>query len=62
MNQKTFNTLAGLVFAVVGALHLLRILFRWDAVINGWTAPMWVSVLAVIVAGYLALSAFKLRK
>jgi len=62
MSQKTFLTVAGSVFLVVAALHLLRLLFRWEAVIGGWAAPMWVSGVALAVSGYLAFFAFKLRK
>ena len=61
MNQKTFNTLVGIVFVVVAALHLCRLLFRWEAVIGGWAVPTWVSGVALALSGYLALSAFKLR-
>ena len=62
MSQKTFNTLAGVVFVVVAVLHLFRLLFRWEAVIGGWAVPTWVSGLALVLSGYLALSACKLRK
>ena len=62
MNQKSFNTFAGVVFLVVAVLHLFRLLFRWEAVIGGWVVPTWVSALALVLSGYLARSAFKLRK
>ncbi|MBI2884774.1 MAG: hypothetical protein HYY15_01205 [Candidatus Omnitrophica bacterium] len=61
MKQKTFNRVAGDVFLVVAVLHLCRFVFRWDAVIGGWVVPMWVSALALVLAGYLALAAFRLR-
>lgn len=62
MTQKTFNTVAGSIFAVVAILHLLRLLLHWEAVVGGWAAPAWVSGVAIVLAGYLALSAFKLRQ
>ena len=62
MNQKTFNTVASVMFSLVALGHLLRLLSRSEAVVAGWHAPMWASVLALVVSGYLALSAFKLRK
>ena len=62
MNQKIFNTLAGMVFLAVAILHLCRFFFRWEAIIGGWVVPMWVSVLALVLSGYLAWSAFKLRR
>ena len=62
MKQKTFTTIAGLVFSVIAVLHLLRLLLHGEAVIGGWAVPMWVSALALVLSGYLAYSAFTLRK
>ena len=61
MNQKTFVVTAGVVFSLVAVLHALRLLLGWDAVIGGWHVPMWLSWLALAVAGYLAYTAFKLK-
>ena len=62
MKQGTFTSVAGLVFSLVAALHLLRLLLHWEAVIGGWAVPTWVSALALVLSGYLAYSAFTLRK
>lgn len=34
MTQKTFNTVAGIVFVIVAVLHLLRFLYRSDVVLG----------------------------
>ena len=62
MNQKTFVRTAGVVFSLVAVLHALRLLLGWDAVIGGWSVPMWLSWLALAVAGYLAYTAFNVHK
>lgn len=62
MNQKTFNTLAGIVFLAVAVLHLLRLFFGWDAVIGGWAVPKWPSVAALLLFGGLSLAAFALAR
>jgi len=62
MKQHTFNQAAGTIFAVLGLLHLFRIFQGWEAIINGWTVPMWLSWVVVFVAGYLAFHAFALAK
>jgi hypothetical protein len=54
MSQKTFNLLAGVIFAVVALAHLSRLYFGWSIVVNGWTAPMWVSWLGLVIAAGLA--------
>jgi len=54
MDQKTFTIVAGAIFAIVALLHVLRILMGWPAVIGGWEVPMWVSWIALVVAGGLS--------
>ena len=54
MNQRTFVLLAGVVFAVVALAHLLRIFMGWPIVIDNWTVPMWLSWIALVIAGGLS--------
>jgi hypothetical protein len=54
MEQKTFDIVAGLIFALVALVHLTRIWLGWPAVIGSWSVPMWVSWIGLIVAGGLA--------
>jgi len=61
MNQKTFSNVTLMVFSLIALLHILRLVYGWNAVIAGWAVPMWLSGLSVIVSGYLAYSAFKWR-
>ncbi len=62
MDQKTFTRIAGLVFLLVAVLHALRIVLGWDAVIGGWSVPLWVSWAALAVSGSLAYTAFKVGR
>ncbi len=59
MEQKTFSVIAGVIFALVALVHLVRIYFGWSIVIGGWSVPMWPSWVAFVGAG--ALSYFGLR-
>ena len=43
------------IFAVVALLHLLRIYMDWPVVIADWSVPTWVSWIALVVAGILAI-------
>ena len=61
MNDKLFHLMAGAIFALVALGHVLRIYFGWPAVIAGWSVPMWLSWIAVIVAGGLAYFALSLK-
>jgi len=60
MNQKTFVIVTGFIFSIVALLHLLRIIFSWEAVIAGWIVPAWASWIALAVSTLLAITAFKL--
>ena len=62
MNQKTFLTVAGSIFAIISVMHLLRAVLGWQAVIGSFTIPMWLSWVAIPVSAFLAYSAFKLAK
>jgi hypothetical protein len=54
MDQRTFNVVASVIFMLVALLHLLRIYMGWPVVIGSWTVPMWVSWIALVVAGSLS--------
>ena len=62
MNQKAFSLSAGIIFLLIALLHLLRVAFGWDAILEGWTVPMWVSWVAILIAAYLAYQGFRLGK
>jgi hypothetical protein len=49
MSQKTFTIMASVIFGVVALFHLLRIFLGWPAVIGGWTVPMWLSWIGLVV-------------
>lgn len=61
MTSKQFATAAGTVFTIVGIAHLLRVINGWPLIIGSWEAPLWPSVLAVLLAGFLAFTAWRLR-
>jgi hypothetical protein len=61
MNEKAFSLVAGLIFLLVAIAHLLRLLLRWSVILNGWTVPMWVSAIALVVAGFLAFEGLRQR-
>ncbi len=62
MTQRAFIAVSGIIFSVIALLHLLRILFGWEAVIAGWHVPRALSVLALLISGFLAYQASRLRK
>ncbi|MBI4135153.1 hypothetical protein HY477_00230 [Candidatus Uhrbacteria bacterium] len=62
MSTRTYFQATGTIFGLIAALHLLRLVFGWEAQIGSIAVPMWVSVIAVILAGYLFYQSFRLGK
>ena len=57
-NNKWYFTATSIVFAVVAIAHLGRIILMLDATIASYAIPLWVSGVAVVIAGYLATRGF----
>ncbi len=62
MTEKLYLIISGVIFAIIGLLHLLRILFQWPAIVGVWSVPLVVSILAVIAGGILTFWAFRLSR
>ncbi len=60
MSSKTYLQVTGAIFAIIGLLHLGRLVWGWQAEIGLWQVPMWLSWLALIITAWLAYSAFTL--
>jgi hypothetical protein len=58
MNRTSLFLVTAAVFSVVGLVHLLRIVLGWEAVVEGWRIPMWLSWLAMILTAVLAHNGF----
>jgi len=58
--MKPFTTIAVIVFAFVALVQALRLLMAWPVSVGGVDIPMWVSVVALVVA--LALSVMLWRE
>jgi hypothetical protein len=61
MDQRTFNLVTGIIFAIVVVVHLLRLYMGWPVIIGNWTAPTWLSWLGCVVGGALSYSALRLH-
>ena len=51
------------IFALMGMLHLVRLVLIWPAQIGSWQVPLWLSGIGVVVTGCLVyLNAKKIKK
>ena len=57
-NNKWYFIVSSILFTTIAVAHLARIVLMMEATINGYLVPLWVSGVAVIVAGYLATRGF----
>ncbi|OGC84866.1 hypothetical protein A3F55_00070 [Candidatus Adlerbacteria bacterium RIFCSPHIGHO2_12_FULL_53_18] len=60
MNNKTYYTLVSVIFFTIAFGHALRLLNEWEAVIAGVVIPLWASLAAVAIAGYLGVRGWQL--
>jgi len=58
MRERTYILVAGCIFSVIAAAHLFRIFTGADLVIEGWSAPLWLSWFGIAVTTYLAYASF----
>ena len=60
MTNKLFYTLTAVIFSAVAIMHILRLVYGWEALIGGFMVPMWVSYIGIIIGGFLAYTAIKI--
>jgi hypothetical protein len=56
---KPFTTISILFLALIAILQLLRFILGWEVTLNGAVVPVWLSGVAFVVAGGLALMVWR---
>jgi len=54
LKLNTILTINVVIFSIVAIVHLLRVVLGWNLVIGNWLAPQVLSIIALILAAYLA--------
>ena len=57
--MKPFTTIAVVVLSLIALMQLLRFILRWEVTLNGAMVPVWLSGVAVVVAGGLAVMVWR---
>lgn len=52
--MRPVTIVAAAVFSVVALMHLLRLFYGWEVIVDGIVIPLWASVLPLVIAGGLA--------
>ncbi len=58
-DSKPFTTAAVIVFLLIALLQLLRFFLRWEVTLNGARVPVWLSGIAFVIAGGLAVMVWR---
>ena len=57
--MRRYELVSGTIFAIVSLVQLTRIVLGWPVQIDLFTVPVWFSGVAFLVAGGLAIWAFR---
>ena len=58
-DPKPFTTIVVIVLALIALLLLLRFVLRWEMTVNGTVVPVWLSGIACVVVGGLAVMVWR---
>jgi len=56
---RPFTMIAALIFAIMALLHVYRLFTHFQVVLGSHEIPMWMSYVAIVVAGALAIGLFR---
>lgn len=59
--MRQYITISGLFLTLLTLVQLTRFLLQWPVVVNGVSIPPWVSLIAAIIVGALAIWSFRVR-
>jgi hypothetical protein len=57
--MRRYERVSGVFLALVTCAQLLRLVFRWQVNVAGFEIPLWASAIAALIAGTLAVWAFR---
>lgn len=59
--MRRYIGVSGLFLVLLACVQLLRLIFRWRVTVAGVEIPLWASAVAALIAGSLAIWAFRVR-
>ena len=60
--MKPFTKIAMIVFSIICAFHILRLIMGWEAEMDHMAIPMWMSGVGALFSGLLAVMLWKENK
>ena len=59
--MRRYVLISGLFLLLLACVQVLRLVLRWPVTVAGVEIPLWASAVAALVAGSLAVWAFRVR-
>ncbi len=59
LTLRNYVVVAAVIFTLVAAVQLIRIIIGWSVIIAGWQVPVWLSAVIAVIAAFLAWSGFQ---
>jgi hypothetical protein len=60
MSTRSYALVSSAIFFLIALVHLLRLIWNWSVTIDGWNVPGWVSIVGILVGGFLSLQGLRL--
>ncbi len=57
--MRSYVLVATIFFSLLTVVQLLRLLLRWPVLVAGVSIPLWVSVIAALIVGSLAIAGMR---
>ena len=57
--MKPFTIVAIVLFSLIAIVQLARLILGWEVSVNGVAIPMWVSCIAFVIAGGVAVMVWR---
>ncbi len=57
--MRRYELVSGIFFTIIALAQLARTLLGWPVQVDGFTVPVWISGVAFLIAGGLAVWAFR---
>ena len=62
MKTKAYLIVSTVIFTLVAAMHLIRLVLGWSVQLGMTSVPLWVSVLAMLISAGVALWGLSLAR
>lgn len=59
--MRRYVLVSGIFLALLTCVQVLRLILRWPVMVAGASVPLWASVIAALIAGSMAIWAFRVR-